>query len=321
MQSIRSEDKYLLDHDSTWVSEVILSSSNTFIGEFMFRSTLNNADEWDKMTSPNSEDSFFDKTYMKGIKQYSDMNSDLINNDATILRGNVSDVMDNDEFNSVPCAPVNAKQSSLNCVATLDEPKGTLPKYYEGGCGGDQSLRREVFKQKQYECDICGAKVAWKCSLKTHKLIHTGEKPFECDICGKNFRQMSNLKSHMVVHTGEKKYKCQICGKRFAQSCSLKTHQYIHSGEKPYKCEVCGKSFAQASRLNIHKQIHTGKKYECDICGMKFTQKFILKGHHLMHAIKKFDTPYQCDTCGKEFAQMYSLAAHKLIHSGKKPYF
>ena len=51
--------------------------------------------------------------------------------------------------------------------------------------------------------------------LKTHKLIHTGDKPNDCDKC---FTQSSLLKTHKLIHTGDEPNKCQVCVKCFSQS-------------------------------------------------------------------------------------------------------
>lgn len=51
-------------------------------------------------------------------------------------------------------------------------------------------------------CPICGKQCSRPSTLKTHILIHTGDKPFECQwpSCGRSFNVKSNMLRHFKSH-------------------------------------------------------------------------------------------------------------------------
>lgn len=50
-------------------------------------------------------------------------------------------------------------------------------------------------------------------STLNHGILKEGiaKQKYICEVCSKVFQQISNLKSHSVVHTGEREYMCDIC--------------------------------------------------------------------------------------------------------------
>ena len=83
-------------------------------------------------------------------------------------------------------------------------------------------MSKDVFKQtgpsathkenvKKYMCPQCNKSFNIKSNLKTHILIHTGEKPHKCTMCDFAANRVHHLKMHMLKHTGENPHHCVQC--------------------------------------------------------------------------------------------------------------
>ncbi|XP_071447439.1 zinc finger protein 260-like [Hetaerina americana] len=169
-----------------------------------------------------------------------------------------------------------------------------------------------------YNCSICLKAFSQKGKLKSHMLIHNGEKPYLCGLCLKGFKYKPHLRDHIRVHMGEKPYKCEICTRAFTMKGHLTEHRLTHSGTRPHKCEVCPKAFAQKANLKRHMLTHTDEKpHKCVICLKRFNHKQHLNDHIRVHVEGK---PYKCMACSKTFATKGHLTKHSLTHSGAKPH-
>ncbi|KDR15851.1 zinc finger protein 525-like isoform X1 [Zootermopsis nevadensis] len=227
----------------------------------------------------------------------------------------------------------NEPQDDSFCEQDFSIPDGQISTSYEelndlhdgsaAGCSGLSPKRgtKNVAntqyppgsKQTFHVCGECGRIFKKPSKLKSHFLVHTGEKPFKCEVCNRGFKSIYHLKTHCKIHTGEKPYVCNICGKEFSQPRHLKTHMLIHTSEKPYSCKVCNKDFAQLGNLNKHSLIHTGEKpHVCNVCNKQFSRLDNLKTHSLIHTGEK---PHVCEVCGKMFQHGSNFLKHKQIHT------
>jgi len=68
-----------------------------------------------------------------------------------------------------------------------------------------------------------------------HRLkIIINSSSYECTVCGKQVKQLAHLKSHMLMHTGERPHKCQYCEKAYRSKYDLRLHCLrVHEIELP----------------------------------------------------------------------------------------
>ena len=155
-------------------------------------------------------------------------------------------------------------------------------------CVSERDLRnhrkRKHDRRSKVQCEYCGRYFGDRLQLKTHILVHKGEKPFPCSKCDETFRSKAQLNFHIKGHHSdiERPFRCDQCGRGFVKRDSLKYHMYSHTGEKPYKCQICPAVFARGDYLQKHMRTHTGEKpYVCRICQQKFSLPGSLKAHKL----------------------------------------
>ncbi|XP_046385143.1 zinc finger protein 37-like isoform X6 [Ischnura elegans] len=119
----------------------------------------------------------------------------------------------------------------------------------------DVHLKQTKYK---YSCEVCGRKCETPAALKSHRMIHSGERPFKCSVCDKAFRTKAFLEQHVNSHTKEKSYKCEVCDAVLSAPSALARHRARHKGEMKYKCDNCGKQYTQSHNLKNHmKKCHT----------------------------------------------------------------
>lgn len=104
-----------------------------------------------------------------------------------------------------------------------------------------------------FECNLCGARVMTKLSLKRHIRSHSGLKAATCSV---SCRPSEILKMiYSVLHAVVAFLHSQICGKTFKRADYLATHYKLHEGTRTHLCGVCGKEFASNTSLKLHEKV------------------------------------------------------------------
>jgi uncharacterized Zn-finger protein len=171
------------------------------------------------------------------------------------------------------------------------------------------------------QCEVC-SKILQAKNLKTHMLIHSGEKPFKCKTCNREFRHQSSLANHINQHLEVKPFMCKHCKKPMTSERSLKLHIEFHcpwnavkrQPENRQLCEFCSKTFVTKSILSRHiKECHKkDQPFHCDFCNRGFSRKDDLKKHMWLHT---GEMPSTCDICEKRFRLQSNMMQHRRRHS------
>lgn len=259
-------------------------------------------------------------------------NERLSSSEPTEIDGSDSEILkvesDLDEGMVELCQGIN---SVVKDEGEVYDATGAPQGYYLISTDGQTNEQQSSGNEKQrYSCGICG-RILTKKAMKSHSLIHSGERPFECSVCGKTFTMAANLLRHSRLHTGLKPHLCHLCGKSFIQKVTLQDHLAIHLSDKKFKCSICGKLFLKSKQLTEHNHRMHGDEMAvdlcpspgdqgvivCDLCGKSYTSKFSFRQHVKLHVLEK---PYQCIHCDKSFLAKQNLAQHMINHTGEKPY-
>ena len=123
----------------------------------------------------------------------------------------------------------------------------------------------------RHECQDCGKKFRNPCHLRTHRVVHTGEKPFACETCSSRFTQKGDLKKRIQRFHSQKSHNQKDQPRRFlkrnnhqkTESDRLHEIKPSRKDQKPVVGDPekvsllycsCGQDFDERQSLDIHKQ-------------------------------------------------------------------
>ncbi|GFO49988.1 Zinc finger protein 226 [Plakobranchus ocellatus] len=183
-------------------------------------------------------------------------------------------------------------------------------------------------EERPYKCPQCDKGFKTRTTLRTHKMLHTGEQPYACDVCGKRFIQTSGLNAHKLRHTAQEEniYNktnvdetaennplcCKICGRLYKTELRLQAHLKAHNQTSDLQCQLCSKMFTTTREAAIHKHTHFKGKLCCKMCG-KISES---RSEHYFHC-KSHDPverSYLCSKCGRSFITLADLETHQKRH-------
>lgn len=180
--------------------------------------------------------------------------------------------------------PIDQKDGSVNSQKTQGQilvPNETSPDSASATPAAPYMFES---KDRLFECEFCPNIRFTRGQLRRHKTVHLGQRNYICNTCGKRFAWKHSLLKHAVLHTGQAPFSCGQCGKLFSAAHHLQHHVKQHEVQRRFECTKCEKVFTQSEELAVHLESHSDNEtYMCSICAKCFVSKFDLSAHMRSH--------------------------------------
>ena len=151
---------------------------------------------------------------------------------------------------STPSAPNPSSRCTIG--TNIDSGYGSSTKLGDTVAGTDSSSQ---------ECVLERPDPGHSDMLHTTNTQHvqSAVKKFQWNPCPSKFTNAHNLRSHLLLHGGERPFVCTICGKTFAHQHERKRHEGLHSSENNLVC--IGELSAQdLALISAWRNAPTGKR-------------------------------------------------------------
>lgn len=181
-----------------------------------------------------------------------------------------------------------------------------------------KTVRKRIYKQKEFQCPNCPKRFTRKLTLNVHSMHHLTD--FRCTICSVDTLSVSGLRLHLRENQQCRKkrglvdriFECEYCDMKFFLQKHLNVHMFLHTNTLPFQCDICKKYLRDKFKVRTHMFTHIGiTPYKCDQCERGFTTSGHLKQHMLCHTDAK---PFKCEICLKGYKSHGRLYNHKKIH-------